>query len=972
LNTPNLVVNWTINPNVGSVSSSGVYTAPAVVSGSQVITVTATSVADPTKSGSATLTVAVASSSSADYVTSKSLGTLRNNYTGYVGMNITVGAAPITVTALGRIVAGSNGGSHIVKIVQASTGADVPGASASVNVGAGTPGTFAYAALSSPVTLSANTAYYVVTQETFGGDSWYDFNSSVQTTSAATATSAVYSGGSSYVTLGSAGQTYGPVDFVYSGISAQPSITQQPQSQSVTAGATATFSVTATGGNLSYQWSSAPAGSSTFTAISGATGSSYTTPATTVAQSGTQYMCVVSNSAGPTASSAATLTVVVASLPTTNYITSFGLGTARNNFTGWVGMSITVGSSPVSVTALGRIVVAGNTGSHAVKIVNAATSQDVTGGSVSVPASGGTAGALAYANLPASITLSANTTYYVVSQETQGGDSWYDVNTSVQTTGVAAESTGIYSYDGASYYRYGAANQSYGPVGFLYSTAAAQPAITQQPQSQTVTAGAAATFSVAASGVTLSYQWSSAPSGSSTFTAISGATGSSYTTPATTVAQSGTQYICAVSNGNGSVNSSAATLTVSAATSGTYFVTSESLGTLRNNYTGFVGTNITVGAAPITVTALGRMVAGSNGGSHLVKIVQASTGTDVPGASVTVNVGTGTPGAFAYATLSSPVTLSANTAYYVVTQETSGGDSWYDFTNTSVQTALVATATSAVYSSGSSYITLGSPGQTYGPVDFEYGGTSTQPSITQQPQSQAVSAGATPTFSVTASGSNLSYQWSSAPSGSSTFTTISGATGSSYTTPATTVAQSGTQYMCAVSNGNGSVNSSVATLTVTAGASGTYFVTSESLGTLRNNYTGYVGMNITVGGAPITVTALGRIVAGSNGGSHIVKIVQASTGTDVPGASVTVNVGTGTPGTFAYATLSSPVTLSANTAYYVVTQETSGGDSWYDYNSWVQTTSAANMTSAVYSIGSSSYVTLGSPGQSYGPVDFKY
>jgi hypothetical protein len=971
LNTPNLVVNWTINPNVGSVSSSGVYTAPAVVSGSQVITVTATSVADPTKSGSATLTVAVASSSSADYVTSKSLGTMRNNYTGYVGMNITVGAAPITVTALGRIVAGSNGGSHIVKIVQALTGADVPGASASVNAGAGTPGTFAYATLSSPVTLSANTAYYVVTQETFGGDSWYDFNSSVQTTSAATATSAVYSSGSSYVTLGSAGQTYGPVDFVYSGTSAQPSITQQPQSQSVTAGATATFSVTATGGNLSYQWSSAPSGSSTFTTINGATGSSYTTPATTVAQSGTQYMCVVSNSAGPTASSAATLTVVVASLPTTNYITSFGLGTARNNFTGWVGMSITVGSSPVSVTALGRIVVAGNTGSHAVKIVNAATSQDVTGGSVSVPTSGGTAGTLAYANLPASVTLSANTTYYVVSQETQGGDAWYDVNTSIQTTAVAAENTGIYSYDGASYSGYGAANQSYGPIGFLYSTAAVQPEITQQPQSQTVTAGAVATFSVSASGGSLSYQWFSAPSGSSSFTAISGATASSYTTPATTLAQSGTQFMCAVSNGNGSVNSSAATLTVTAGASGTYFVTSESLGTLRNNYTGYVGMNITVGAAPITVTALGRIVTGSSGGSHIVKIVQASTGADVPGASVTVNVGTGTPGTFAYATLSSPVTLSANTAYYVVTQETFGGDSWYDY-NSSVQTTSVATATSAVYSSGASYVALGGPGQAYGPVDFVYGGAGSQPSITQQPQGQSMTAGATATFSVTATGTGLSYQWSSAPSGSSTFTAISGATGSSYTTPATTVAQSGTQYMCAVSNGNGSVNSSAATLTVTEGASGTYFVTSESLGTLRNNYTGYVGMNITVGAAPITVTALGRIVAGSNGGSHVVKIVQASTGTDVPGASVTVNVGTGTPGTFAYATLSSPVMLSANTAYYVVTQETFGGDSWYDFNSYVQTTSAATATSAVYSISSSSYVTLGSPGQSYGPVDFKY
>ncbi len=971
LNTTNLAVTWTMNPNVGSVSSSGVYTAPAVVTSSQVVTVTATSVADPTKSASAALTLGVTSSSSADYVTSKSLGTMRNNYTGYVGMNITVGAAPITVTALGRIVAGSNGGSHIVKIVQASTGADVPGAAVTVNISSGTPGTFAYATLSSPVTLSANTAYYVVTQETFGGDSWYDFDSSVQTTSAATATSAVYSIiSSSYVTLGSPGRTYGPVDLVYGGTSAPPSITQQPQSESVSAGLTATFSVTASGGTLSYQWSSAPSGSSTFTAISGATGSSYTTPATTVAQSGTRYMCVVSNSAGPTASSSATLTVVT-TLPTTSYITSFSLGTARNNFTGWVGMSITVGSSPVSVTALGRIVVAGNTGSHAVKIVNAATSQDVTGGSVSVPTSGGTAGTLAYANLPASVTLSANTTYYVVSQETQGGDAWYDVNTSIQTTAVAAENTGIYSYDGASYSGYGAANQSYGPIGFLYSTAAVQPEITQQPQSQTATAGAAATFSVSASGGSLSYQWFSAPSGSSSFTAISGATASSYTTPATTLAQSGTQFMCAVSNGNGSVNSSAATLTVTAGASGTYFVTSESLGTLRNNYTGYVGMNITVGAAPITVTALGRIVTGSSGGSHIVKIVQASTGADVPGASVTVNVGTGTPGTFAYATLSSPLTLSANTAYYVVTQETFGGDSWYDY-NSSVQTTSVATATSAVYSSGASYVALGGPGQAYGPVDFVYGGAGSQPSITQQPQGQSVTAGATATFSVTATGTGLSYQWSSAPSGSSTFTAISGATGSSYTTPATTVAQSGTQYMCAVSNGNGSVNSSAATLTVTGGASGTYFVTSESLGTIRNNYTGYVGMNITVGSAPITVTALGRIVAGSNGGSHIVKIVQASTGTDVPGASVTVNVGTGTPGTFAYATLSSPVTLSANTAYYVVTQETFGGDSWYDFNSYVQTTSAATATSAVYSISSSSYVTLGSPGQSYGPVDFKY
>jgi hypothetical protein len=1062
----NTAVTWSVSPNVGTISSQGLYTAPNPVNAQQVVTVTATSVADTTKTASATLTLSsipipvisqqpqnaianagqtatftvsasgsglsyqweaqtpggssfapvagatgssyttpvttlaqtgaqylcvvsnsagstpsnaatltvVASVPTTNFVTSFSLGTARNDFTGWVGMSITVGPSPVTVTALGRIVASGNTGSHTVKIVNASTSQDVAGSSVSVPTSGGTAGTFAYANLPSSVILNANTAYYIMSQETSGGDIWYDMNTTIQTTGIAAATSVVYSyDGASYSGFASANQSYGPVGFLYS-IAVQPVITQQPQNQTVVLGATAAFSVTASGSGLTYQWQIEAAGGAGFTNVGGATGSSYTTGVTQLTDSGTQYRCVVTDSAGSTLSNAATLTVV-ASLPATNYITSFGLGTERNNFTGWVGMSITVGSSPVTVTALGRIVAAGNTVSHIVKIVNAASSQDVTGGSVSIPTSGGTVGTLAYENLASSVTLNANSTYYIMSQETQGGDTWYDVNTTVQTTSVAVENTGIYSYDGASYSAYGSASRSYGPVGFLYSiAAAAQPAITQQPQSQTVSPGITATFSVSATGGTLSYQWSSAPSGSSTFTAISGATGSSYTTPATTLAQSGTQYMCAVSNGNGSVNSSAATLTVTGGASGTYFVTSESLGTLRNNYTGFVGMNITVGAAPITVTALGRMVAGSNGGSHLVKIVQASTGADVAGASASVNVGAGTPGTFAYGTLSSPVTLSANTAYYVVTQETSGGDSWYDFSNTSVQTTSAGTATSAVYSNATSYVTLGSPGQTYGPVDFLYGGTSGggSPAITQQPQSQTVSPGITATFSVSATGGTLSYQWSSAPSGSSTFTAISGATGSSYTTPATTLAQSGTQYMCAVSNGNGSVNSSAATLTVTGGASGTYFVTSESLGTLRNNYTGFVGMNITVGAAPITVTALGRMVAGSNGGSHLVKIVQASTGTDVAGASVTVNVATGTPGTFAYATLSSPVTLSANTAYYVVTQETFGGDSWYDFsNTSVQTTSAGTATSAVYSNGTS-YVTLGSPGQTYGPVDFLY
>jgi hypothetical protein len=89
---------------------------------------------------------------------------------------------------------------------------------------------------------------------------------------------------------------------------AAPTITAQPVSQTVTAGNTASFSVTATGAApLSYQWQKGG------TAISGATSSSYTTPPTTTADNGSQFTVVVSNSAGSVTSSPATLTVNPAS-----------------------------------------------------------------------------------------------------------------------------------------------------------------------------------------------------------------------------------------------------------------------------------------------------------------------------------------------------------------------------------------------------------------------------------------------------------------------------------------------------------------------------------------------------------------------------------------------------------------------------------------------------------------------------------
>src|SRR6059058_2664570 len=79
-----------------------------------------------------------------------------------------------------------------------------------------------------------------------------------------------------------------------------PSITVQPANQTVTVGQTATFTVVATGtAPLSYQWQK------NGTAISGATSASYTTPATTSADNGAQFVVVVSNTAGSVTSNAA-------------------------------------------------------------------------------------------------------------------------------------------------------------------------------------------------------------------------------------------------------------------------------------------------------------------------------------------------------------------------------------------------------------------------------------------------------------------------------------------------------------------------------------------------------------------------------------------------------------------------------------------------------------------------------------------
>ena len=59
--TTNTGVQWSVSPAVGTISSTGLYTAPATITTAQSVTITAASVADPTKTAAATVALAVAS-----------------------------------------------------------------------------------------------------------------------------------------------------------------------------------------------------------------------------------------------------------------------------------------------------------------------------------------------------------------------------------------------------------------------------------------------------------------------------------------------------------------------------------------------------------------------------------------------------------------------------------------------------------------------------------------------------------------------------------------------------------------------------------------------------------------------------------------------------------------------------------------------------------------------------------------------
>ena len=151
------------------------------------------------------------------------------------------------------------------------------------------------------------------------------------------------------------------------------------------------------------------------------------------------------------------------------FLTNQILGTARNNYSGFAGMAIDIGSKSISLRTLGRYCVADSTGNHEVKIIAAEDNTQVPDAAVLLTLSGKTEG-FVLASLASQVRLDAGKRYYIVSEELDGGDLFFDNDTAVFTHTDATVISGVYfdSTTGA-WTLLGGPGRSYGPIQFTYN-----------------------------------------------------------------------------------------------------------------------------------------------------------------------------------------------------------------------------------------------------------------------------------------------------------------------------------------------------------------------------------------------------------------------------------------------------------------------------------------------------------------------
>jgi len=344
----------------------------------------------------------------------------------------------------------------------------------------------------------------------------------------------------------------------------------------------------------------------------------------------------------------------------------------------------------------------------------------------------------------------------------------------------------------------------------------AAPAITTQPTSQSVNAGANVTFTAAASGSPVpTFQWRKDS------TNLSGKTTASLTLTGVTAADAGS-YTVVASNGVGTpATSNAATLTV---TSPQRSVT------------------LSVSGAQMSGTGVATAVLASQGNENAVgfsvtfdpavlRFDTTANGADLGGATLNVN-----PTQAASGRVGIALSLPAGATYAAGSRSL-----------VALNFTVLAGASSTALGFGDAPVfrEVSDTGANELPATFTAltiaatsSSTAAAPTISTQPQNVTVVAGQAATFSVVASGSPApTYQWQK------NTVAISGATAASYMIAAAAAADAAS-YRVVVTNSQGAVTSSAATLTVSSPP----VVTSASVVTF---YTGAANsFSVTASGNP--------------------------------------------------------------------------------------------------------------------------
>ena len=380
-----------------------------------------------------------------------------------------------------------------------------------------------------------------------------------------------------------------------------PVITRQPTSVTSTVGSTATFSVTATGDNLSYQWQFCAPGTSAWndSSMTGATTATLSVPVT-AARSGQQYRCIVTNPSGSDTSNAAKLLVkpkittqpksvtanagdtvqftVAASGGNLTYQWQFKApGTTTWNDSGMTGAKTATLKVEATSARNGqqyRCVVKNANGTAtsnaATLTVSASAKPSITTQPQNKTAAAGT-------TVKFTVEASGSGLSYQWQFKAPGTTTWNNSSmTGAKTATLSVEAT---TARNGQQYRCIVKNSA----GSVTSNAAkltvvTKPSITAQPKNITAVPGDVVKFTVSATGGGLSYQWQYKSPSSSTWK-DSGMTGAKTATLTVTAesARNGQQYRCVVKNAAGTATSNAGKLTVSASAKPTIMIDPKSV-----------------------------------------------------------------------------------------------------------------------------------------------------------------------------------------------------------------------------------------------------------------------------------------------------------------------------------------------------------------------------------------------------------